>query len=223
MAEPAGIIAPYLRIWVAPRATIRAIVDTDPSRSVIALAALRGALGALVYYWANAIANPSAMTAGFPLRVVIGAIIGAILGIIFLYIVAWVYGAFCHALGGVGTPLLMRAALAWPEIIGIVGNLIYVAGLLSGAFSPPHVPHGGMPAFGDVYPGASKYLLLLSLWEFIAELKTVAEVNRFSSWRSLIAFIITCIVLVIAAALIGLAVLFALGTLVVFLRRAAAV
>ena len=35
-----GSIAPYFTIWTEPRATIRRIVDTNPTRNVIALAAI---------------------------------------------------------------------------------------------------------------------------------------------------------------------------------------
>jgi hypothetical protein len=38
---------PFLTIWTRPRATIRAIVDTDPNRHVLLLAAIGGVVNAL--------------------------------------------------------------------------------------------------------------------------------------------------------------------------------
>src|SRR5258707_5069273 len=44
-----GSITPFLTIWTEPRATIRRIVETNPTRNVIALAAIGPAVGALSF------------------------------------------------------------------------------------------------------------------------------------------------------------------------------
>ena len=46
-----GSITPFFTIWTEPRATIRRIVDTDPTRYVIALAAIGPVIGALGFEW----------------------------------------------------------------------------------------------------------------------------------------------------------------------------
>ena len=68
----AGSITPFFTIWTEPRATIRRIVDTDPRRNVIALAAIGSAIGALSGQWSKAMGNTANLSALWPIWVAVG-------------------------------------------------------------------------------------------------------------------------------------------------------
>src|SRR5271163_126425 len=82
----ADSIAPFFSIWIDPRATIRRIVDSDPTRNVLALAAIGPALSSLVRNWSGAINGTASQSALWPLFVAFNVAFQAGLGIAFLYI-----------------------------------------------------------------------------------------------------------------------------------------
>ncbi len=194
----ADSIRPFLLIWTEPRATIRRIVEIDPRRYVIALALVGGGLGTLETAWFTALGNPSSIGALWPITVALRVAVGAVWGVIGLYAAAWLIGIFCRVLGGVASPLEMRAALAWSTIPGITASLMSIVAVLIGAISPPEFRHSRLP----MMTGSTIELGLLNgvliVWGFIVQMKCVGEVNRFSAWRALGA------ILLMGAVLLGL-------------------
>ena len=64
-----GSITSFFTIWTAPRATIRRIVDTDPTRNAVALAASSAAISALAGQWSKALGNNANLSILWPLWV----------------------------------------------------------------------------------------------------------------------------------------------------------
>ena len=133
MADAAGgSITPFFTIWTEPRATIRRVVDTDPTRYVIALAAIGPALNALAGQWSKAMsgnANPSVL---WPLWVAFSVAIQAAIGVLGLFIGGVILKWSGGLLGGVASRIEVRAAMAWAQIPGIAFEIILVIAVLSG-------------------------------------------------------------------------------------------
>ncbi len=190
MANGAGdSITPFLTIWTAPRATIRRIVDTDPTRNVVALAATGPAIGALAGQWSKAMQNNANLSVLWPVWVAFSVAIQAALGVVFLFILAAVFKWSGSLIGGVASSVEVRAALAWSQVIGIVAEIVLLISVLAG-IPIPHQTPGTMP---QIDPAFYKILFvegILGFWGFIVSLKCVGEVHRFSAWRALAAMLI---------------------------------
>jgi len=206
-------ITPYLTIWTEPRATIRRIVDTDPERNVVGLAAISPALAMLEREWMKALDGP--MSAIWPIRVVFAVVIVALFGIFFLYVNGLLVTWSARALGGIGAARETRTAIAWGKIPAITASAASILALLSGAMAAPEIGNNGLPAlttptfeFGGVHT-------VLGLWGFVVVLKGIGEVHQISAWRALLAELIVLAAFVLAI----LGVLFALSTLMHGARR----
>jgi hypothetical protein len=181
-------ITPFFTIWTEPRATIRRIVDTNPTRYVVALAAAGPAISTLESQWSKAIGNSANLSPLWPLWVPIYVMLGAALGIVSLYLGGALWRWAGGILGGVASSVEVRAAIAWSSVPGIAGEIILLFAILSG--SP--VPQATLGAM-HVDPGFYKFIVVegvLGVWGFVILLKTIGEVHRFSAWRALLAALI---------------------------------
>ncbi len=208
MANGAGdSITPFFTIWTEPRATIRRIVDTDPKRNVIALAAICAAIGALSGQWSKAMNNSAGLSVLWPLWVVVIVAVEAAIGVVSLFIGAAVLRWSGGLLGGVADNIQMRAALAWSSVPGIAAAIILLIAVLMGI----PIPQPSPGTITHIDPSFYKIMVaegVLGIWGFFVGLKCIGEVHRFSAWR---AFLATLIPAVIAVVLIGVSLfLFAL-------------
>jgi len=185
-----GSLKPFFSLWIAPRETIRRLVDTDPTRYVIGLAMLRGALGRLEFAWFSALSQRTSPSPLWPVGVAFRVVLGAIVGVIGLYVGAWLVGLFCRILGGVSSAIEMRAALAWSHVPGITAAIVSIALVLCGALNPPEFKHSRLP----VMTGSTIELMLVNAvligWGVVVQLNCIGEVNRFSAWRALGAIVL---------------------------------
>jgi xanthosine utilization system XapX-like protein len=183
-------LRPFFSLWIAPRETIRRLVDTDPTRYVVGLAMLRGALGRLEIAWFSALSQRTPVSPLWPVGVAFRVVLGAILGVIGLYVGAWLVGIFCRILGGVSSAIEMRAALAWSHVPGITAATVSIALVLFGAVNPPEFKHSRLP----VMTGSTIELMLVNAaligWGVAVQLNCIGEVNRFSAWRALAAILL---------------------------------
>jgi hypothetical protein len=197
-----GSITPFFTIWTEPRATIRRIVDTDPTRNVIALAAVGPAINALAGQWSKAITDTGNISVLWPLWVAFSVAIHAALGVVGLYIGAVILRWSGGLLGGVASRVEVRAAMAWSQVPGIAFEIVLLAAVLTGVPMPQ--PTGG--ALPHIDPAFYKVLVIevvLGLWGGIVGVYCLAEVHRFSAWR---AFCSTLIPALIAMVILGLVV-----------------
>jgi len=193
----ADSIRPFFTIWTEPRATIRRIVDSDPTRYVIALAAIGPAMNALAGQWSKALTNNANLSVLWPLWVAASVAIQAALEIIFLFIFGAVFKWSGALLGGVASRLEVRAALAWAQVPGIVALIILLIAVLWGVPMPQPTP-GTLP---HIDPAFYKILFVegvLGIWGFVISLKCIGEVHRFSAWRALCAVLIPPLIVVVA-------------------------
>lgn len=180
----ADSITPFFTIWTEPRATIRRIVDSDPTRYVIPLAAIGPAMNALAGQWSKALSNNANLSVLWPLWVAVSVVLEAALGVVLLFLFGALFKWSGALLGGVASRVEVRAALAWSQVPGIAAVIILLIAVLSGIPIPQPTP-GTMP---HIDPTFYKVLLVesvLAIWGFVVSLKSIAEVHRFSAWRAL--------------------------------------
>ena len=192
-----GSITPFFTIWTEPRATIRRIVDTDPTRNVIALAAFGSGISALSGQWSKAVANNANLSVLWPLWVAVIVAFWAALGVLSLYIGSVVLKWSGSLLGGVASRVEVRAAMAWSQVPAIAAGVVLLVAVLMGVPVPlkRHVPLSQIdPAFYKVMVAEG----VLGFWGFIISLKCLGEVHRFSAWRALAATLIPGLIALVA-------------------------
>jgi len=203
-----GSISPFLTICTAPRATIRRIVDTDPKRNVIALAAVGSGISALASQWSKALVNNANLSVLWPIWVAVTVAIQAALGVLFLFISGAVLKWSGSLLGGGASRVEVRAALAWSQVPAIAGAIFFLIAVLLGVPIPVPTP-GTLPQIDPAFYKVMAVEGVLGIWGMVVWLKCLAEVHRFSVWRALAA---TMIPGLIALAAIGF-IVFVVGRL----------
>lgn len=195
-AKPSVFATAWLSIWLQPRATIRRILDTNPRAYVWVLAAL-GGIGYGPGDGGEAMLSDLVAWLLYPL-------LGALAGLISLALIPYPIHWTGRWLGGEGTVVEIRCALAWSQIPTIC--LLPLSILIMYWLAGIHIPTGGsvpvgMPApTGMVLGVISLIYLVVGIWQIVITVQTVAEAQRFSGWRSLAN-------LILAALLISLVVL----------------
>ena len=196
----ADSISPFFSIWIEPRATIRRIVESDPTRNVLALAAIGPAINSLISQWSaviNGTAHPSVL---WPLWVAFSVAIQAAFGILFLYIFAAVFRWSGSLLGGTATSVEVRAALAWSQVPAIVAEIILLFAVFAGVPMPKMLP-GRLPLIDPAFYKVMVVEGVLGIWGFIISLKCIGEVHRFSAWRAFLAILIPPIIVLVIVGL----------------------
>jgi len=200
-----GSITSFFTIWTEPRATIRRIVDTDPRRYVIALAAIGPAIGALASQWSKALDSNANLSVLWPIEVAFTVVFAAALGVLSLYISGVVLRWSGGLLGGVASRVEVRAAVAWSQVPAISGEIVLLIAVLSG-IPIPHATPGSILQIDPAFYKVAVVEGVLSLWGGIVALYCIAEVHRFSAWRALCTTLIPAL---IAVVVLGFAVLVA--------------
>jgi hypothetical protein len=197
-----GSITPYFTIWTEPRATIRRIVETNPTRNVIALAAFGPAVGALSNQWSKALGDTTNLSSLWPIEVAFSVAFAAVLGVVSLYISGVILKWSGGLLGGVASRVEVRAALAWGQIPAIAAEIILLLAVLQG-IAIPHPTAAEMLKVDPAFYKVGVVEGVLTIWGSIVVLYCIAEVHRFSAWR---AFCATMIPALIAMVVLGAAV-----------------
>ncbi|HZM69276.1 MAG TPA: YIP1 family protein [Candidatus Cryosericum sp.] len=210
-APPQEPLNPWFSMWVMPRATMRQILDTNPSRFVHLLAILVGIVEVMRSHLPN---PPFAFDLGVLLTV--KAVVGALAGLFALYLwsmLIWMTGKW---LSGKGNFIAVRAAVAWSNVILIWSAMLWL----------PLIAYLGAEAFNldpeTILTEPSGLLLMIPLglmaivvgiWWLVVFMKCVGEAHGFSAWHSFGAFLIACIIFaipivmlaVLAASILGIA------------------
>ena len=198
MANGAGdSITPFFTIWTAPRATIRQIVDSDPTRNVIALAAIGPAIGALAGQWSKALGGNANLSASWPIWVAFSVAIEAALGVLGLFIFGAIFKWSGSLLGGVASRVEVRAALAWSQVPAITAETVLLIAVLMGV-PMPHATPGMLPQIDPAFYKVMVVEAVLGIWGFVVSLKCIGEVHRFSAWRALGAILIPPLIVLVA-------------------------
>jgi Yip1 domain len=190
-----GSITSFFTIWTEPRATIRRIVDTDPTRHVIALATIGPAISMLASEWSAALGGNINLPVFWPISVVVLVALSALFGVISLYLGGAVWRWSGSLLGGVASSVEVRAAIAWASVPGIAGALLLLIAILLGLPTPQVT--GGMPQLDPAFYKIMTFEGVIGVWSFVILLKCMGEVHRFSAWRALAAGLIPPLIAVV--------------------------
>jgi hypothetical protein len=196
---------PWFQIWIRPRETIRAYLNSaDPGRGIIWLALAAGYL--------NGLDNASARNMGDKVTSMVhiygGYAFGGVLGgLLTLFLGSWLLKVTGQWLGGQGTT---------PEVRVAIARGFFMPSILVGVLWIPQLLLFGSEMFTaetpviDADPGLTAlfYILMviefvLIVWMIVVGLKSVGEAHRFSAWRALAIVLISFVILLFA--LIGIA------------------
>lgn len=202
MAKKLGV-NPWLKMWVEPRKTIRAIVSYDPKYRFPVLSGIYGF--PMMLHIAQ---NLNLGTYYTPVAVLIVALLlsvfAGMLGIIITSALLVWTGRW---IGGKASFLNVRAAVGWsniPNIVNIVMWLVMIGYFGGLAFNRnfPQLPYAG----GELTVVFIVFLVqfIMSVWSFFMLLFSLSEVQGFSAWKALLNVIIPSVMVVIVVWLIML-------------------
>ena len=176
---------PWKLIWTKPRQAIEQVVQVNPNRYVLLIAAIVGMERFLAF-----VRRQRVVENGDMLVYGISAIsLGTILGIALLYLTAYLVAFTGRWFGGVGERRNIRAALAWasfPQVLLLVlwlGCIVFAGDKF---FNSRHLPDAGYPLiarliFYSLHFGRGPVLL----WTFVLAVLFVAYTQQLSVFKSL--------------------------------------
>lgn len=193
---------PWLSLWTQPRATIRKLVDTDPSYMVIILALAIGAIAGLqsvteLVVMGEVTDNQMAFKIG-------GAIGGAIMFVAVLYLTGWLYSVVSKWLGGSAPARNLRTVAAWGNVPSLVSGIII---LICYTFVTKSTDMDAIALL------VSLVTAFFGIWQIVILCKMIGEVNEFSAWKGLGVIIITVLLILAVALIVGVTLGFLAGIL----------
>ena len=198
---------PWFSMWLHPRRTIRRIVETNPDRLVLLLAAVGGIVEALI----NASSDSKGENMSLQAILLTALIGGPLMGVIGL----WLGGALLRWtggwIGGQADSRRIRATLAWANVPLVWSLLLWIpALLLFGAelFATATPILDASTMLSGLYMVFSFGIGIVSIWAFVVFLHALGEVQGFSAWKALGNSILAgLVVLVPLLAIVGVAIL----------------
>jgi hypothetical protein len=187
----------WFSIWYRPRATIRAIVDTDARKFVLGLAWFAGALAGLnsqvMLATADLPSNFPHLPHFGPFGIAMVAMFSGLLSVASVYGLGALYRWAGAILGGTATAAEVRAAIVWSQVPELYLMVVIIIATVLG-FNTPTIP-----------PSTSLFSIvesIVGIWVFVISLKCLGEVHHFSAWRALGAILLG--VLAMAGVAIGM-------------------
>ena len=171
---------PWLTIWTAPRATMRRILDTDPTRRVLLLAMLGG--------FAQGLGRFSMKDGGdalsLPVIFLVCAVMGPLFGLLSLYTGGALLFWSGRWIGGRAPAAHVRAALAWSNVPLIWALLLSIPGII---------------LFGNTAVwGFALIEAVVGIWALVIFLICLSEAQQFSIWKTLGNTLLSFAVLLVA-------------------------
>ncbi len=176
---------PWKKIWLAPQAAIRAIINFNPKHHLIWLSVIYGLPMALNF------AQSSSLIQALPLWTILVAaiVVSPFIGILAITLCSLLLLWTGRWIGGNGRFDTVRAAVAWSNVPNLVSIALW--GVLVAVFGAP-IFMANFPEMVFVgYQAGVLFLVFLieaiaSIWGFVLLLKTLSEVQGFSVWKALL-------------------------------------
>ena len=176
--------SPWISMWIQPRRTIRQIVDTDPERHVLLLAAIAGIGEVLNKASTKSTGDHLPLTA----ILLLAGIVGPIGGVISLYIggalLRWTGGW----IGGRAEAREIRSAIAWAGVLAIWTMILWVPELLlfgKEMFTIETPTIDASAVLTTLFWLLAGIEAILGMWTLVVFLKCLGEVQGFSAWKAL--------------------------------------
>lgn len=187
---------PWLEIWYRPRTTIRRIVQWYPKRGVYILAAVAGYVQYLNRASSQALGDNMDLIGVLGL----GLIVGTIGGIVSLAISTFGVGFVAQRLGGEADTDETMTALAWgqaPALFSLAFWILQIVLLQGDVFKSEISLIEANPIVGLLFIPLVAAGILILLGQSVLTVLTVAEVNRFSIWRSIASILLGGLVILL--------------------------
>ncbi len=125
-AQSEGKLNPWFSILYKPRKTIQQIIDNDPRKYILLLAAIHGTVNIAARQFPVSLLNDASpdLSALYKYSLIV-FLSGPIGGIIVLYLFSFLIRISGILLKGQGTPQTIRAAIAWSSVPYIWAGLLY--------------------------------------------------------------------------------------------------
>jgi len=175
---------PWFSIWTKPRDTIQKIVDEDPYKFVIFLAALSGFYEQLH----QATGNSQGDSWSLPTILLFAVFAGSIMGIIVLYIWSALLRWTGKWIGGKASPENIRAAVAWSSVPKLWGLALWIPALAilgEEVFTSDTSMLEETPALLYMAFVFAAIWVTTWIWAFIVFLKCLGQVQGFSAWKAM--------------------------------------
>lgn len=177
----------FLGMFIWPRQIIRALLDAGPLWSVtVLLAAISGARSGVQNGLEKHLEEPGVALGMALATAVVGRTLGSLLG---FFLFGWVYYGVGRALGGTGNQSDIYHGFARCLIPSFAGFVPLGVMVLLASNGQAHTP---------AYLGMVLLYMVILTWSMVSMIRGLAEAHRFSSWRSLAAFVLCAVLFVVA-------------------------
>lgn len=204
-------INPWTGMWVRPRETIRAIIQSNP--------AYRYPLLCFIYGFPIALQLAQNFSLGntYGVGAIVGgaAIVAIILGVIMINIATALFSWTGKWIGGVGTYEQIRAAVAWSNMPSIVYIAIWGINLATfgvRVFRSDFIESTFVGNELSIIFFTAVAHLGVAVWAFIITLKALGEVQGFSAWKALLNILIPIFVIFVGVSILAWLFTFMTGT-----------
>lgn len=177
----------FVGMFIWPRQIIKALLDAGPLWSVtILLAGIAGARSGIQNGLEKHIEEPGITLEMALATSVVGQVLGGLVG---FFLFGWVYYGVGKSLGGTGRQSDVYHAFARCLIPSFAGFFPLGVMLVLASSGQEITP---------AYLAMTLLYLVILIWSTVSLIRGLAEAHRFSSWRSLAAFVLCALVFVIA-------------------------
>lgn len=195
---------PWLTIWTRPRATIRGIVDYNPSYRVVPIAIASGILQVVnqMMQKNTGDALPAAGLLGM------AAFMGPLAGILQLYIGGWWFSNMGRIFGGRAQSKEVRTVVAWSVVpaFATIPFLVMAIAILGKGMFTAELPDVSDALAAVVLIAFAAIQVIFGIWSAVVFLKGLGEVHGFSAWRALACAVVPgLLLLLIFGIIIGVA------------------
>ena len=166
---------PWKSIWTRPRETIKVIVHNKLGYGNIYLASMY-MLQSLLFYanWWSLGLKFSSYSVLF-----LSILVSPLLGFTWLFFMSFIYSLTGRMLNGHAPAAHLRTVIAWAKIPTSINLLMWLV-LTFLSSETVFIQDGGGPSSIFIY----SIIFIVGIWSFILLLKGLAQVQKFSNWRS---------------------------------------
>lgn len=193
-SQPTPPLTPWLSLWIRPRQTIQRIVDEDPGRQVLLIAALLGVQMGFSYSMAYS-AGDHLSYRNLLLFIAFGA---PLLGIALYCAMAYSLGLTARLFGGQAGFRPTLAALSWgnmPAIWALPLWLLPLGELGPQLFTSAKPLIEATPALNLTLLPVLLAQFLTGLWALYTLMQCVAQVQGIKVWQAFLSFIFASLLL----------------------------